>query len=52
MDLVSYCTLDETKQIDYSVAKPLNREPPARDLVSRYSSLQVQSPNPGLMRIV
>lgn len=37
MDLVSYCTLDETNQTEYSAASPLNREPAPKDLVARYS---------------
>lgn len=35
MDLVSYCTLDETKQLDYSSEQPLNREPTPQELIEQ-----------------
>jgi len=36
MDLVSYCSIDETKQLDYSSDNPLNREPTVQELVEQY----------------
>lgn len=35
-DLLSYCSLDETTKIDYSVKNPLNREPAVKELISRF----------------
>lgn len=35
MDLLSYCNLNETKQLDYSSENPLNREPSAKDLIQQ-----------------
>jgi sulfite oxidase len=36
MDLVSYCSADETKQLDYSSEQPLNREPSPQALIEQY----------------
>lgn len=36
MDLLSYCTLRETKQVDYSSENPLNRESTPRELIEQY----------------
>lgn len=36
MDLLSYCTLNETKQLNYSSGNPLNREPAPRELIEQY----------------
>ena len=35
MDLLSYCALHETKQLDYSTENPLNREPSAKELIQQ-----------------
>ncbi|OQD74367.1 hypothetical protein PENDEC_c011G06023 [Penicillium decumbens] len=40
MDLVSYCSIDETKQLDYSSDNPLNREPTVQELVEQFLTPQ------------
>ncbi|KAJ5831770.1 sulfite oxidase [Penicillium riverlandense] len=40
MDLLSYCNLNETKQLEYSSENPLNREPSAKDLVQQFLTPQ------------
>lgn len=37
MDLLSYCTLNEPKHLEYSKDKPLNREPTPQELIKEYA---------------
>ena len=39
MDLIADCTLDETKELEYSTDKPLNREPSRQELIKQYVSM-------------
>lgn len=41
MDLVSYCSIDEVQGVDYSVKKPLNREPSPKDLTCKSVSFEL-----------